>query len=128
MNGYSCIILLDLVDKLDLSEILISALAKDLRGERPLTRRCRRSLPRSVRRCCCSTPTARGSSSRKIDRAYYEDSIFRLLTGNHQPDHSQISEFSSRNFEALKGLFDQILRPCQKSGIVFNRDQFLGKI
>jgi hypothetical protein len=48
-------------------------------------------------------------SSRKIERACYEDLAFRVLTGNQQPDHSRISEFRRRNLDALKGLFVQIL-------------------
>ena len=57
-------------------------------------------------------------SSRKIERACYEDLAFRVLTGNQQPDHSRISEFRLRNLDALKDLFVQILRLCQKAGMV----------
>jgi hypothetical protein len=57
-------------------------------------------------------------SSRKIERACYEDLAFRVLTGNQQPDHSRISEFRRRNLEALSELFVQILRLCQASGMV----------
>ncbi|MFM7677037.1 MAG: transposase [Synechococcus sp.] len=57
-------------------------------------------------------------SSRKIERACYEDLAFRVLTGNQQPDHSRISDFRRRNLDALKGLFVQILRMCQKAGMV----------
>ncbi|MFM9087468.1 MAG: transposase, partial [Cyanobium sp.] len=57
-------------------------------------------------------------SSRKIERACYEDLAFRVLTGNQQPDHSRISEFRRRNLDALKDLFVQILRLCQKAGMV----------
>ena len=57
-------------------------------------------------------------SSRKIERACHEDLAFRVLTGNQQPDHSCISEFRRRNLDSLKGLFIQILRLCQKAGMV----------
>ena len=57
-------------------------------------------------------------SSRRIERACYEDLAFRVLTGNQQPDHSRISEFRRRNLEALSYLFVQILRLCQKAGMV----------
>ena len=57
-------------------------------------------------------------SSRKIERACYEDLSFRVLTANQQPDHSRSSEFRRRNLDALKGLFVQILRLCQKAGMV----------
>ena len=57
-------------------------------------------------------------SSRKIERACYEDLAFRGLTGNQQPDHSRISEIRRGNLAAPKGLFLQILRLCQKAGMV----------
>ena len=41
-----------------------------------------------------------------------------MLTGNQQPDHSRISDFRLRNLDALSGLFVQILRLCQKAGMV----------
>ena len=57
-------------------------------------------------------------SSRKIERACHEDLAFRVLTANQQPDHSRISEFRRRNLDALSDLFVQILRLCQKAGMV----------
>ena len=57
-------------------------------------------------------------SSRRIERACYEDLAFRVLTANQQPDHSRISEFRRRNLEALSELFVQILRLCQEAGMV----------
>ena len=53
-----------------------------------------------------------------IERACYENLAFRVLSGNQQPDLSRISEFRRRNLDALKGLFIQILRLCQKAGLV----------
>jgi hypothetical protein len=41
-----------------------------------------------------------------------------MLIGNQQPDHSRISDFRCRNLDALKGLLVQILRLCQKAGMV----------
>lgn len=57
-------------------------------------------------------------SSRRIERACYEDLAFRLLTGNQQPDHSRICDFRLVHLDALAGLFVQVLRLCQKSGLV----------
>jgi transposase len=57
-------------------------------------------------------------SSRKIERACHEDLAFWVLTGNQQLDHSRITEFRRRNLDALKDLFVQILRLCQKAGMV----------
>ena len=103
--------LLDLVDELDLSAILIPAQAKDSRGEKGFDPRMMTLL--LLYAYCVGTV-----SSRKIERACYEDLAFRVLTGNQQPDHSRISEFRRRNLDALKGLFVQILRLCQIAGMV----------
>ena len=101
--------LLDLVDELDLSEILLPAQAKDPRGEKGFDPR----MMMLLYAYCVGIV-----SSRKIERACYEDLAFRVLTGNQQPDHSRISEFRRRNLDALKELFVQILRLCQKAGMV----------
>ncbi len=103
--------MLYLVDELDLSEVLIPAQAKDPRGEKGLDPRMMTML--LLYAYCVGTV-----SSRKIQRACYEDPAFRMLTGNQHPDHRRISEFRRRNLDALKGLFVQILRPCQKAGMV----------
>jgi transposase len=87
--------LLDLVDELDLSEILIPALAKDPRGEKGFD-------PRMMTMLLLYAYCVGIVSSRKIERACYEDLAFRVLTGNQQPDHSRISEFRRRNLDALK--------------------------
>ena len=76
--------LLDLVDELDLSEILIPAQAKDPRGEKGFDPRMMTLL--LLYAYCVGTV-----SSRKIERACHEDLAFRVLTGNQQPDHSRIS-------------------------------------
>ena len=103
--------LLDLVDELDLSQVLIPAKAKDPRGEKGFDPR-RMTLLRLYAYCVGIV------SSLRIARACYEDLAFRVLTGNQQPDHSRISEFRRCNLDALKGLFVQILRLCQKAGMV----------
>jgi transposase len=102
-----------LVDELDLSEILIPAQAKDPRGEKGFDPRMMMMLLLLLYAYCVGIV-----SSRKIVRACYEDLAFRVLTGNHQPVHSRISEFRRRNLDALKDLFVQILRLCQKAGMV----------
>ncbi len=57
-------------------------------------------------------------SSRRIKRACYEDLAFRVLTANQQQDHSRFSDFRLVHLDALAGLFVQVMRPCQKSGLV----------
>ena len=103
--------LLDLVDVLDLSAIVIPAQAKDPRGEKGFD-------PRMLTMLLLYAYCVGIVSSRKIERACYEDLAFRVLTANQQPDHSRISEFRRRNLEALSDLFVQILRLCQEAGMV----------
>jgi transposase len=103
--------LLDLVDELDLSQVLIPAQAKDPRGEKGFD-------PRMMTMLLLYAYCVGIVSSRKIERACHEDLAFRVLTANQQPDHSCISEFRRRNLDALSELFVQILRLCQKAGMV----------
>lgn len=58
------------------------------------------------------------ASSRKIEQATYESVPFRVLSANQQPDHDTIAEFRKRHLKALAGLFVQVLRLCQKAGLV----------
>lgn len=57
-------------------------------------------------------------SSRRIEKRTYEDVAFRVLTADQHPDHTRISEFRRVHLEALSGLFVQVLRLCQRAGLV----------
>jgi len=57
-------------------------------------------------------------SSRKIEQATYYSVPFRVLCADNHPDHDTISEFRSRHLDALAGLFVNVLRLCQKAGLV----------
>lgn len=57
-------------------------------------------------------------SSRKIEKATYHQVPFRVLTADQHPDHDTIAEFRKRHLKALSGFFVQILRLCQKVGLV----------
>jgi len=57
-------------------------------------------------------------SSRRIARACQERVDFMALTGIQKPDFRTISLFRLRHLEALKGLFKQVLKLCQKAGMV----------
>lgn len=62
---------------------------------------------------------ARGiRSSRKVERALYEDVAFRMLSGNQQPDHWTLSEFRRRHLAALGDLFVQTVQLAQAAGLV----------
>lgn len=57
-------------------------------------------------------------SSRKIEQATWHSVPFRVLAGNRHPDHDTIAEFRKRHLKALGGLFVEVLRLCQKAGLV----------
>jgi transposase len=57
-------------------------------------------------------------SSRRIARACEERVDFMAVTGLNRPDFRTVSDFRKRHLEALQGLFVQVLRLCQRSGLV----------
>lgn len=57
-------------------------------------------------------------SSRRLERALYEDVGFRMLSGNQQPDHWTLSEFRRRHLATLKGLFLQTVKLAQQAKLV----------
>ena len=103
--------LLDLAGELNLEEIHAVYRQKDPRGEKAYEPRMMVVL--LLYAYCVGLP-----SSRKIEKACWEDAAFRVLTGNQQPDHSRISDFRRRHLPALAGLFVQVLRLCQRAGLV----------
>jgi len=58
------------------------------------------------------------ASSRKIEKHLCEDIAFRVLAANNTPDFRTISDFRKDHLKALAGLFLQILKLCQKAGLV----------
>ena len=58
------------------------------------------------------------TSSRRIERATYEDVAFRVLAGDQHPDHDCIAAFRQRHLPLLAALFSQVLRLCRKAGLV----------
>jgi transposase len=57
-------------------------------------------------------------SSRRIERATFEDVAFRFLSGDQHPDHDTIAAFRERHLQSLKALFLQVLKLCEKAGLV----------
>jgi transposase len=57
-------------------------------------------------------------SSRKIEKRLGEDIAFRILAANNTPDFRTISDFRKDHLKALAGLFLQVLKLCQKAGLV----------
>jgi len=58
------------------------------------------------------------TSSRKLEKATYDEVPFRVLAGDQHPDHDSIASFRKTHLKALSGLFFQVLRLCQEAGLV----------
>ena len=58
------------------------------------------------------------ASLRKVEKRLGEDIAFRVLATNNTPDFRTISDFRKDNLKALAGLFLQVLKLCQKAGLV----------
>ena len=109
-EGHLARFILDLVKELDLGRIY-GRYERDLRGFPPYHPQMMVAL--LLYGYCVGVP-----SSRKIERKTYEDVAFRVIAGEEHPDHSRINEFRRVHLEALSGLFVQVLRLCQKAGLV----------
>jgi transposase len=109
--GHLALFISDVVDELDLSAIVRAYAKRDGRGQPPYPPAMMVKL--LVYAYCIGKP-----SSRKIERATYEDVAFRVLAANQHPDHDSIAGFRQRHLDALAGLFVQVLRLCQAAGLV----------
>ncbi len=103
--------MLDVVEGLDLAAIEQVYQDKDHRGERPWN-------PRMMVALLFYGYCLGVRSSRRLEKATYEDVAFRVLTGGTHPDHSSIAEFRKVHLSELSALFHDVLRLCQRAGIV----------
>lgn len=55
-------------------------------------------------------------SSRRLERRVMEEVGFRVLAAGNQPDFRTIADFRRIHLQALKGLFDQVLRLAPEMG------------
>lgn len=110
-EGHLAYFLLDVVEQLDLSEIERAIHAKDPRGNRPYS-------PAMMTVLLIYAYCVGIFSSRKIERAIYEDVAFRVLAGGEQPHFTTLNEFRKTHLRAFAGLFRQVLDLCQRSGLV----------
>lgn len=102
---------MDVVERLDLREIEGPMQDKDPRGNRPFH-------PRMMTGLLLYGYCTGVVSSRKLDKATYEDVATRVLTGDEHPDYTRISEFRRKHLKALQGLYGQVLRFCRDAGLV----------
>ena len=57
-------------------------------------------------------------SSRRIEKCLLEDVGFRMLAANNTPNFRTIADFRKEHLAAVGGLFLQVLKLCQKAGMV----------
>jgi transposase len=110
-EGHLALFLADVVGSLDLAPFYRAHVGKDDRGRaayHPLM-----MVTLLLYAYCVGKP-----SSRKIEKATYEDVAFRVLAGDRHPDHDSISTFRKEHIEALGGLFAQVLLLCREAGLV----------
>ena len=110
-EGHLAFFILELVEQLDLGEIERVIQSKDARGTRPYS-------PGMMTALLLYAYCVGVYSSRRIERATYEDIAFRVLAGGQQPFFTTINEFRQTHQEGLSSLFVQVLRLCRKAGLV----------
>jgi len=110
-EGHLALFLSDVVDTLDLEPIFSDYEQSDGRGQPPYHPAMMVKL--LIYGYCMGKP-----SSRKLERASYEEVSYRVLCAEQHPDHDSIAEFRRRHLKALAGLFVQVLRLCQRAGLV----------
>ena len=99
----------DVVDHLDLASI--TRRYEEERGYPPYHPRMMVKV--LVYAYCIGVP-----SSRRMEKRLHEDIGFRVLAANNTPDFRTISDFRKDHLEALGGLFVQVLKLCQRAGLV----------
>jgi transposase len=102
--------ILDVVTQLDLSEIF----APYEREERGFPPHHPQMMVGLLLYGYCTGVT----SSRKLEKATWEDVATRVVSGGTHPDHSCIADFRARHRKAFKKLFLQVLQLCVKAGLV----------
>jgi len=108
--GHLAYFVSDVADQLDLSEIM-ERYAGEERGYPPYH-------PRMMVKVLLYAYCIGVASSRNIAGRLEEDIAFRVLGANNTPDFRTISDFRKEHLKALAGLFLQVLKLCQKAGLV----------
>lgn len=101
----------DVVESLDLTALYQDYDAKDGRGTRPYH-------PAMMLKLLVYGYCIGVRSSRRIERATYDDVAFRFLSANQHPDHDCIASFRRRHLKVLPDLFAQVLKLCREAGLV----------
>lgn len=110
-DGHLAYFVLEVVGELDLSRFYAVHEAKDSRGRAGYH-------PAMLVAVLVYGYCTGIRSSRRIERATYEDVAFRVLSGDQHPDHDSIAAFRKEHLEALAALFLQVLQLCRQAGLV----------
>jgi transposase len=110
-EGHMVYFVLDVVSQLDLRAITDDIQQKDARGTQPYA-------PQMMVALLLYGYCVGVYSSRRLERATYEDVGFRVLAGGQHPHFTTINDFRKRHLKALGSLFLQVLKLCRKAGLV----------
>jgi transposase len=110
-EGHLALFISDVVDELDLSAIVRRYESGDGRGRPPYH-------PLMMVKLLVYGYCIGKVSSRKLEKATYEDVAFRVLACNQHPDHDSIADFRQRHLAELAKLFVQVLKMCERAGLV----------
>ena len=110
-EGHLAYYVLDLVDELDLRAIERAVQSRDSRGERPYS-------PRMMTALLLYGYAIGVLSSRKIERATYDDVAFRVLAAGEHPHFTTINDFRAKHRVAFADFFHQVLEVCMSAGLV----------
>jgi transposase len=100
----------EIVEDLDLSAI-VGVYEREERGQPPYN-------PTMMVKVILYAYSMGMPSSRRIERGLIEDVALRYLAANNTPDFRTISDFRKRHLAAINGFFQQVLRLCQKAGMI----------
>ncbi len=100
--------ILDTVDHLDLSK-MFAVSRSDIQGQLPASE-LKMMTALLFYSYCTGVP-----SSREIEKKTYEDSVFKVISGNRHPGHLSIVDLRNRHAGTLEDLFVQMLQLCQKA-------------
>jgi transposase len=101
----------DLVETLDLSALYAKYTEGDGRGLAAYD-------PRMMVRLLIYAYCRGVPGSRRVERATYADVAFRYLAADQHPDHDTIADFRKEHLTNLAQLFVQVLKLCQRAGLV----------
>lgn len=110
-EGHLAYFILDVVKALDLSEITRAIDARDARGEKPYS-------PVMMTALLLYAYCVGVYSSRRIERATYEDVAFRVISGGEHPHFTRIAAYRRRHLDAFAGIFVQSIKLCREAGMV----------